>query len=235
MFMAKIQLYHGSENTIPSPQFHFGNPKNDYGYGFYCTENLELAKEWGCSEEKDGFANEYLLDLEGLKILNLSSHEYNILNWLSILLENRTFELSSDVAPTAKSYLLQNFFIPYHSYDVIKGYRADDSYFSFANAFLNNTISLQKLNRAMYLGKLGEQIVLKSKKAFSHLEFKGSSVAERNIYYPKKMFRDTTARKTFFEMRSESEITDSNAIFVMDLIRGGVKHGDPRIPAILFE
>ena len=99
----------------------------------------------------------------------------------------------------------------------------------------NRQIFDESLFTEQYLGKLGEQIVLKSKKAFSHLEFKGSSVAERNIYYPKKMFRDTTARKTFFEMRSESEITDSNAIFVMDLIRGGVKHGDPRIPAILFE
>ncbi|MBQ9622913.1 MAG: DUF3990 domain-containing protein [Treponema sp.] len=233
--MAKIRLYHGSEFTIPSPKFHFGSPKNDYGYGFYCTENIELAKEWGCTEEKDGFANEYMLDLEGLTVLNLSSQEYNILNWLSILLENRTFELSSSIARRAKSYLMQNFFVPYQSYDIIKGYRADDSYFSFANAFLNNTISLQKLNRAMYLGKLGEQIVIKSKKAFSRLSFTGTSLAERILYYPKKKFRDISARKTFFEMRSESEEFDANAIFVMDLIRGEIKHGDPRIPAILFD
>ena len=228
--MEKIRLYHGSPHEIRSPQFHFGNPKNDYGYGFYCTENSELAKEWGVSEENDGFANEYLLDLDGLTILNLASDEYNILNWLSILVENRTFELSSSIARTAKSYLLQNFPVPYHAYDIIAGYRADDSYFSFANAFLNNTISLQKLNRAMYLGKLGEQIVIKSKKAFSQLSFVKSSVAERNTYYPKKMLRDTTARKTFFEMRSESEITDSTSIFVMDLIRQG---SFPRKPASL--
>ncbi|MBR2627880.1 MAG: DUF3990 domain-containing protein, partial [Peptococcaceae bacterium] len=38
------------------------------------------------------------------------------------------------------------------------GYRADDSYFSFANAFLNNTLSLRQLEKAMMLGKHGEQV-----------------------------------------------------------------------------
>ena len=233
--MNKLTLYHGSENIIKVPQYHFGNPKNDYGYGFYCTENQELAKEWSCTEEKDGFANEYLLNLEGLSILNLSQSKYNILNWLAILLENRTFELASEISIAAKKYLLQNFSIAYHKYDIIRGYRADDSYFSFANAFLNNTISVQKLNEAMYLGKLGEQVVLKSKKAFSQISFISSSAADRNIYFPQKKLRDSTARESFFKLRSESELTNPNAIFIMDIIRGGIKNGDARIPEILFK
>ena len=233
--MKQIKLYHGSENIIKVPQYHFGNPKNDYGYGFYCTENQELAKEWGCSEEKDGFANEYLLNLEGLSLLNLSQSKYNILNWLAILLENRTFELASDISIAAKGYLLNNFSISYKKYDIIRGYRADDSYFSFANAFLNNTISVQKLNEAMYLGKLGEQVVLKTKKAFSQISYISSSAADRNIYYPKKMLRDSTARQSFFKLRSDSELTNPDAIFIMDIIRGGIKNGDPRIPKVLFE
>lgn len=233
--MKQIKLYHGSENIIKIPQYHFGNPKNDYGYGFYCTENPELAKEWGCTEEKDGFANEYLLNLEGLSVLNLSQSKYNILNWLTILLENRTFELASNISIAAKGYLLNYFSISYKKYDIIRGYRADDSYFSFANAFLNNTISIQKLNEAMYLGKLGEQVVLKSKKAFSQISFVSSSTADRNIYYPQKMLRDANARETFFKMRSESEFTNPNAVFIMDIIRGGIKNGDSRIPEILFK
>ena len=56
-------------------------------------------------------------------------------------------------------------------HDFIKGYRADDSYFSFAAAFLNNTISLSQLEKAMVLGKLGEQIVAKSEKAFDRLAY----------------------------------------------------------------
>ena len=232
--MAKITLYHGSENIIQKPLFGFGNPKNDYGYGFYCTENIELAKEWACTEEKDGFANEYSLDFRGLSVLNLSDSGYNILNWLAILVENRTFNVSSDIARDAKNFLRKNFLVPYLDYDVIKGYRADDSYFSFANAFLTNTISLQKLNRAMYLGKLGEQVVIKSKKSFSKIKFVSSHPAERGVYYPKKMARDTAARKTFFEMRATEESYGAGAIYMVDIIRGGIKNGDPRIPAVLF-
>lgn len=232
--MQTITLYHGSESIIQKPLFHAGNPKNDYGYGFYCTENIELAKEWACSEETDGFANEYTLNLQGLSVLNLTEKRYNILNWLAILLENRTFDISSDIAAEAKAYILENYLIPYQNFDIIKGYRADDSYFSFANAFLNNTISLQKLNKAMYLGKLGQQTVLKSKKAFSKIKYSSSHQANRNIYYPKKLQRDTNARKSFFEMKSSHEASTKDAIFVMDLIRQGVTNDDPGIPPILF-
>ncbi|MBQ6056037.1 MAG: DUF3990 domain-containing protein [Treponema sp.] len=233
--MNNITLYHGSENIIKTPLYNYGNPKNDYGMGFYCTQNIELAFEWGCSEEKDGFANEYILNTDGLSVLNLSQNNYNILNWLAILLENRTFELISEVSAAAKDYILENFLIPYRNYDIIRGYRADDSYFSFANAFLNNTISVQKLNRAMYLGKLGEQIVLKSKKAFSQIKFVSCTNADKNIYYPKKMLRDTTARKSFFQMRSEDNISDPASVFIMDIMRGGIKNDDSRIPEILFK
>ena len=250
--MASITLYHGSENVIQKPLFHAGNPKNDYGYGFYCTESIELAKEWASSEEKDGFANQYTLNMNGLTVLNLSDENYNILNWLAILLQNRTFSITSDIAIDAAAYISENFLVQYEQFDIIRGYRADDSYFSFANAFLNNTISLQKLNKAMYLGKLGEQIVLKSKKAFSRIKYVSSVAADRSVYYPQKMNRDSAARKAFFEMRSSGvpvaktgatgaassatmAVSAANDSFVMDILRGGFKNDDPRIPAVLFE
>ena len=86
--MEKMILYHGSVNVIESPEFGRGNVKNDYGLGFYCTEHLELAKEWACSGNRDGFANEYEIDLEGLDVLNLSDGNWHILNWMAILLQN---------------------------------------------------------------------------------------------------------------------------------------------------
>ena len=89
--MSKLILYHGSPKVIEQPQFGFGNPKNDYGLGFYCTESPELAKEWACSVETDGYANKYELDMQGLSVLSLTGGDYHILNWLSVLLENRTF------------------------------------------------------------------------------------------------------------------------------------------------
>ena len=44
--MSKLTVYHGSPVIIEKPQFGIGNPDNDYGLGFYCTETLDLAKEW---------------------------------------------------------------------------------------------------------------------------------------------------------------------------------------------
>ena len=49
-------IFHGSEQIIKKPRFHSGNPHNDYGYGFYCTESEELAIEWAVTREHDGYA-----------------------------------------------------------------------------------------------------------------------------------------------------------------------------------
>ena len=167
----KLTIYHGSSKIIERPDFGTGNPHNDYGLGFYCTESMELAKEWASSTETDGFANQYQLNLTGLSTLSLTSGDYHILNWLSVLLENRRFRIDGAIAQQAKAYISENFSVDYKQYDIIRGYRADDSYFSFANAFLNNTISVTQLEKAMVLGKLGEQIVLISQKAFASIEF----------------------------------------------------------------
>lgn len=105
----KLKLYHGSANIIEKPEFGLGNAKNDYGLGFYCTEHIELAKEWACAENRDGFANEYELEMDGLTMLNLSEAEYHILNWLAILLENRTFVIERGLPSAAKEYILSEF------------------------------------------------------------------------------------------------------------------------------
>ena len=131
----KIVVYHGSSKIKEKPIWGVGNPNNDYGLGFYCTESIELAKEWACSTETDGYANKYELDLSDLSVISLTSGEFNILNWLFILLENRKFRISGGIAKQAKEYIFDNFSVDYKSYDIIKGYRADDSYFSFATAF----------------------------------------------------------------------------------------------------
>ena len=49
----------------------------------------------------------------------------------------------------------------------------------------------------MVLGKLGEQIVLMSQKAFTSIEFVNTIPAPNEIYLPKKLARDTAARKDF--------------------------------------
>lgn len=228
----KITVYHGSSQIIKKPIFGAGNPNNDYGLGFYCTENIELAKEWACSTDADGYANKYTLDINGLSVLSLTNGEYNILNWLFVLLENRQFRISGNIATQAKKYIFDNFAIDYKNYDIIRGYRADDAYFSFANAFLNNTISVSQLEKAMVLGKLGEQIVAVSQKAFDALDFIEATVAPNEIYLSKKLARDSAARDEFRKEKSKGSVLTEK--YILDIIREGWKNNDERLQRVIL-
>ena len=211
------KLYHGSENIIQKPQYGFGKKYNDYGLGFYCTEHMDMAKEWGVSLDKNGYANCYELECEGVEILNLIDEKYCILHWLTILLENRTFDIPSALALEAKDYLTKNFSVDYKKYDAIIGYRADDSYFSFAQDFINGAISYRQLNRAMHLGKLGQQFVIKSKKAFDRIQYLGYELAESSELYSRKMLRDRTARREYFDVeRNRRERGDIHIAQIID-------------------
>ena len=223
----RLTIYHGSRLIIKKPVFGEGNPRNDYGLGFYCTQEIELAKEWACTEDDGGYANQYELDLSDLSAMYLSGVEYNILNWLALLLANRTFRISNDIAAEGKVYLLNKFLPDIRNYDVIIGYRANDSYFSFAGAFLNNTLSLAQLENAMYLGKLGEQTVLKSQSAFEHIRFIRSEAADREIYYPKKYARDKEARSSYRKERERQKAAES--VYLIDILRESWESNDTRI------
>lgn len=91
-----ITLYHGSNKIIQTPQYAAGKRYNDYGRGFYCTQELDLAKEWAVSYDQDGYANEYRMNMEGLSVLDLSKNDFCILHWLAILVQNRLFDIQSD-------------------------------------------------------------------------------------------------------------------------------------------
>ena len=220
-------IYHGSTNIIATPVFGHGKPYNDYGLGFYCTENLELAKEWACAVGSDGFANKYELDTDGLSILYLNGKQYHILNWMSVLLENRTFNISEGISSRAKQYILEHFLPGYKKYDVIIGYRADDSYFSYASDFVENTLSLEDLNTAMKLGKLGEQVVLITKKAFDSLTFVEAVPASGEEYFQKYKERDSKARSEYRDLKKDSNPEEGT--YVMDIIRQKWENNDARL------
>ena len=221
-----ITLFHGSKKIVEAPTFGEGKKTNDFGLGFYCTETEELAKEWAVSSLQDGFSNRYTLNTEYMNILNLNSPEYTILNWIAVLVEHRIFSIKTPVARRAKRYLIDNFGINVNAYDLITGYRADDSYFDYADSFLNNGISVEQLAKAMRLGKLGEQIVLKSQFAFSRIKFEGFEVAEKEEFYVLRKSRDDEANQLYLEMLEE----DSDGLYIQDIIRGGITNDDPRIP-----
>ena len=224
--MSKRILYHGSPEIIRVPVFGKGKSYNDYGQGFYCTEHLELAKEWACNENSDGYANKYEIDTTGLSILNLSSDEYTTLHWLALLMNNRKFRVTTPVMKRGADWLKEHFLIDLSPYDAVIGYRGDDSYFSFARAFMSNEISLSQLSYAMRLGKLGEQFVLKSPAAFEKIRFVSYEIADNTVYYAKRKARDDEARMTF---RAEFEKDDLDGLYMRDIVRQEVRPDDPRL------
>jgi len=232
--MNKIKLLHGSNHVIEVPDIRLGKDSNDYGRGFYCTRDDEMAKEWACKQNKDGFVNVYEFDMSGLKVLNLLDGAHTVLNWIALLLKFRTFKLDSDIAIDARDYIIKNYSIDLTEYDVVVGYRADDSYFQYAESFVSNGLPLGSLNKALYLGKLGEQTVVISEKGFDRLKFSEAYTVDRSEYYPRFLDRDNTARENY---RNEIKKTGSyrDDIFVMDILREEMANDDPRIQRILFK
>ena len=227
-----MKLYHGSQQIVRTPRFGVGKEYNDYGQGFYCTENIELAREWACPIKNDGYANKYILHTDNLNIMHLTKDEFNILNWLAILLTHRKFDITSAVGSNARDFIIQRFLPDTQGVDIMIGYRADDSYFSFAEDFVNDTISLRDLNIAMQLGTLGEQVVLLSERAFDKIEFLGYEVIDYREYYFKRTERDRSAREAYASRKkSLQQLKDD--IFILDIIREDMMPDDPRLQSVI--
>ena len=224
--MEKVTLYHGSPVILQKPEYGKGKRYNDYGSGFYCTENLELAREWACSEDSGGYVNQYELDITSMHILHLDAAPYTILHWLALLMQNRQIRISSPIMARGIEWLTTHFLPSLEDIDAVIGYRADDSYFSFARAFVNNEISLAQLSYAMHLGNLGKQFFLKSPKAFNAIHFVSYTPVEQQIYYPRRRQRDEEARAAY---KAELEREVIEGLFMRDIIREEVKPDDPRL------
>ncbi len=230
----KVIVYHGSQEIVEVPKHGIGKTYNDYGQGFYCTEVQDLAMEWACPEKKDGYTNQYALDLSDLQVMYLTQGEFNILNWLAILLKHRKFDINNNIGNNAREYILEHFLPDTSNVDVMIGYRADDSYFSFAEDFVNNAISVRDLNVAMQLGTLGEQIVLLSPRAFEKIKFLGYELADYRTYYFRRAERDRKAREDYRNRKKNLEQMKDD-LFILDIIREGMKKDDLRLRSHISE
>ena len=232
--MSLIQLLHGTDHIIEKPDIKIGNPNNDYGMGFYCTRIDEMAREWACKKNMDGFVNIYDFEMDGLNVLNLLDGHHSVLNWIALLLQFRTFKLDSEVAIDARDYIIEHYSVDLDGCDIVIGYRADDSYFQYAESFVSNTLPLKSLNKALQLGKLSEQTVVISQKGFDRLKFTEAYPVDKSVYYPKFLDRDTKARTAYrTEIKKSKSYRDD--IFVLDILREEMRNDDPRIQRILFE
>lgn len=204
--MVKIILYHGSPNNVVVPQFGFGEGKHDYGKGLYLTENIELAKEWAVCrpDETNGWVHKYELETDDLKILDFQEHD--ILSWLAELMKHRDASDSKRYKVLSKKFIAE-YGIDTSEYDVIKGWRANASYFYIAKEFVRDNIDIEILEELLSLGGLGIQYCIKSELAYSKLtEVEDGLVSvDYSEFNEKYNERDIIARK---RMR---ELVDSDA------------------------
>lgn len=193
--MSKIILYHGSPNKVVVPKYGFGEEKHDYGKGFYLTENIELAKEWAVCRPDDtnGWVHKFELETTDLKILDFQ--KYNVLSWLAELMKHR------DASDTKRYHMLAKKFIEKYGintsdYDVIKGWRADASYFYIAKEFVRDNVDIEILEELLSLGGLGIQYCVKSELAYSKLtEIQSDLISvDYNEFNDKYNERDINAR-----------------------------------------
>ena len=204
------KVYHGSHQMIKVPQHGVGNLYNDYGLGFYTTIDKGLAGEWAVlNSGKDGYINEYRLDCTGLSVLRLDNQPFEV--WIAMLMLCRRGEYADETQSRLDKFI-RKYGIDFTSYDVIEGWRADDSFFSYVRDFAAMSLSLEKLKEAMMLGDLGTQVCLKSQMAFSQLEWLDASSALASQFYFSAKSRDEEARKTY---RNMIEKTKGTLIFDM--------------------
>ncbi|MBQ9059389.1 MAG: DUF3990 domain-containing protein [Atopobiaceae bacterium] len=220
-------LYHGSKQILESPQFGLGKPYNDYGMGFYCTESHEMAGEWAVGFDYDGFINQYAIDMGGLRVVDLNAEGLTVLHWLSVLLRNRLFDVRSPLAHEARNYIVSRFNVNLDKADVVEGYRADDSYFTFAQDFINGTISYRQLGNAMKLGELGRQVMIKSERGFSRLKFQKVMEAPRTTWLPRRELRDRNARERYFN--HERNARKKGDLFITQIIDEEMGPDDARL------
>ena len=166
-----IPLYHGSPNKCFIPHYGYGEDKHDYGRGFYTTLDYELACEWAVctSEGENGYVHKYILDTVGLSILNLNE-EYGVLTWLAVLSKHRSAAKSKKCKLNEKKLIDKYYDKEIENYDVIIGYRADDSFFSFAKQAIRGEVDISLLDEIMRQGKLGYQVFLQSERAFEKIK-----------------------------------------------------------------
>lgn len=204
--MEKLILFHGTPDKIVVPTYGRGIEKHDYGMGFYLTERIELAKEWAVCRPNDtnGWVHMYELDTDGLKILDFQ--QINVLAWLAELMKHRDAADSKRYRMLAKKFI-EKYGVDTSEYDVIKGWRANASYFYIAKEFVRDNIDMDILEELLSLGGLGIQYCIKSELAYSKLKEVDNSLisVDYSEFNEKYNQRDIAARK------SMRELVDSDA------------------------
>ena len=204
--MGTIILYHGTPDYVVNPVFGGGDDKHDYGKGFYLTENIELAKEWAVCRpnETNGWVHKYELEYDDLKILDFQQKD--VLAWLAELMKHREAADSKRYRMLAEKFI-NKYGIDTSVYDVIKGWRANASYFYIAKEFVRDNIDMDILEELLAVGGLGIQYCIKSEKAYSRLH----EIKEDILSVDYREFNDKYNERDVRARKNMRDLVDSDA------------------------
>ena len=204
--MKTITLFHGSPNKVVNPTFGLGNDRHDYGRGFYLTEDIDLAKEWAVCRPNDtnGWVHKYELETDGLKILDFQQRD--ALSWLAELMKHRDAADSKRYRMLAKKFI-DKYGIDTTGYDIMKGWRANASYFYIAKEFVRDNVDIDILEDLLSLGGLGIQYCIKTEKAYAHLREDADGLL--SVSYDE--FNDKYNRRDDRARRNMRDLIDSDA------------------------
>ena len=212
-------FYHGSKKVIDKPKAKGSSYDNDYGPSFYLTVDIESAKEWACKNNEVGIVNKYAIrksDFDSFKILDLTGKdEKTILTWLAILMHFRKVDKSIKQTLKNRFDWLEKYYVDVNEYDVIKGYRADDSYFKFPLKFITRFLSYENLLKVFKLGNLGIQYAFMSERAIEKLKFQSYSKCDQE--YIGRYYNIVKKASEEFENMINQPLNDDET-FITDLM-----------------
>ena len=186
-------LFHGSPKIVEKPLLGYGKNSNDFGPGFYLTEDRDLAKEWAVTYKRNGYLNKYELNIEGLNILDLTKVEEGLNQWIALIIDNRPTSISQELK---EEFVSQNY-PDLYGVDVVIGYRGDSSILNIFEDYLNSKIDGKNLQKKIKKSGLGLQFVLVSQTAIDKLKFIGCESVSYFDYYRLKQIRDEKEREIY--------------------------------------
>ena len=213
-------LYHGTYKRDFEPRYGGGRTYHDYGNGLYTTQDVEAAKEWACQGRNDiSFVYAYELNTDDLSILSLDKD--NTLAWVSVLMTHRRGKKIRGAALERCNKMIERYGVDLSAYDIIQGYRANDSYFQFTADFVTDTITIETLIKSITAGDLGLQVCVKSEKAYRQLG-KHTGLIELcgedyEYYHNHYLAKDSDARKLANEYSNEPQA----GRLLSDILKGG--------------
>ena len=201
MSLAERILFHGSAAESVAPTFGLGDDRHDYGRGFYLTDDLSLAKEWAVCrpEATNGWVHAYRINDDGLSVLDFQ--QLGVLAWMAELMKHREAGRSKRFNMLSEKFVAK-YGVDSSGYDIIRGWRANASYFYIVTEFVHDEIDIDILEDLLMLGGLGMQYCLKSERAFASVTRVDGypQPVDYSVFNPKYSERDRQARDRMDEL-----------------------------------